>query len=64
MAGHDPARFDEVMDWPLRDLFLGYIARLRETARRSYQVELLVWAILAPYQKQKARPPDLPAILK
>jgi len=52
------------MDWPLRDLFLAYIARLRETALRNYQTELLVWAILAPYQKRQSKPPDLPAILK
>lgn len=52
------------MAWPLRDLFLAYIARLRDTARRNYQVELLVWAILAPYQKRQTGPPDLPAILK
>lgn len=64
MAGHDPARIDEVMDWPLRDLLLGYLARLRETARRDYQAELLVWAVLAPYQKRQSKPPELPAVLK
>jgi hypothetical protein len=64
MAGHDPAQFDRLMDWPLRDLFLAYIARLREAARDSYEVDLLVWAILAPHQKRVPRAPDLPAILK
>jgi len=52
------------MDWPLRDLFLAYSARLREAARDNYELDLLVWAILAPYQKRGSRPPDLPAILK
>jgi hypothetical protein len=52
------------MEWPLRDLFLAYIARLREAARDSYEVDLLVWAILAPHQKHASRPPDIPAILK
>ena len=52
------------MDWPLRDLFLAYLARLRETARQTYQAELLVWAVLAPYQKRQSKPPDVPAILK
>ena len=64
VAGHDPARFEEVMQWPLRELFLAYVARLRKLAREGYQVELLVWAVLAPYQKDKTNPPALPAILR
>lgn len=64
MAGHDPGRFDEVMDWPLRDLFLGFLERVQERARQNYQTELLVWAALAPHQKRQSKPPDLPAVLK
>jgi hypothetical protein len=64
MAGHDPGRFAEVMDWPLRELFLGFLDRLRERARDNYELELLVWAILAPYQKHQTRAPNLPRILR
>lgn len=52
------------MNWPLRDLFLQYVDRLREAARGNYEMELLVWAILAPYQKQSTRPPVVPSILR
>ncbi|MGH9685288.1 MAG: hypothetical protein ACRD4S_16960 [Candidatus Acidiferrales bacterium] len=52
------------MDWPLRDLFLAFIDRMKEAARRNYETELLVWAILAPHQKSRTKPPDLPKILR
>jgi hypothetical protein len=64
MAGYDPGRYDAVMDWPLRDLFLGFIDRLRDQAQRNYEIELLVWAILAPHQKRPQKPPDVPDLLR
>jgi len=64
VAEYDPARFDALMDWPLRDLFLAFIERLKRQARRSYEVDVLVWAVLAPYQKRQTKPPGLPAILR
>ena len=53
-----------MLDWALRDLFLAYLARLKEQVRAQYYVDVLVWATLAPYQKQKESPPSLPKILK
>lgn len=52
------------MAWPLRDLFLEFIERLRQEAREQYRAELLVWAVLAPYQKRPGSPPSIPSILK
>lgn len=52
------------MAWPLRDMFLAFLARLQDRARENYELELLVWAILAPHQKRQSKPPDLPAVLK
>lgn len=52
------------MEWPLREMFLAFLARLQERARSNYELELLVWAILAPYQKRAGKPPDVPAVLK
>lgn len=52
------------MDWPLRDLFLAYIEELRESARWSYQLELLVWSVLAPHQRRQTKPPDVPRVLR
>jgi len=48
----------------MRDLFEAYLGRLREQTRLQYYVDVLVWATLAPYQKQKESPPPLPNILK
>jgi hypothetical protein len=50
--------------WPLRDLFLASIQRIREAARRNYELELVVWALLAPHQKRPPKPPDVPGILR
>lgn len=52
------------MDWPLREMFLAYLALLKEQARKAYQFDVLVWAALAPYQKRQSRPPDIPVILR
>jgi hypothetical protein len=53
-----------VLDWPMRDLFLAYLARLQEQVRAQYYVDVLVWASLAPYQKRAEKPPSMPKILK
>jgi hypothetical protein len=50
------------MDWSLRDLLLAYVEHLKESARRSYEVDRLVWAILAA-GGAKVKQPDLPAVL-
>lgn len=63
-AGADPARFEAVFDWSLRDLFLSFIARVKEETRAEYYVDLLIWASLAPYQKRRQKPPSVPKILK
>lgn len=54
----------DVFEWALRDIFLAYIERLRENARRNYEIELTVWATLAPHQKRRTDPPKLPRILR
>jgi hypothetical protein len=61
---HDPARYDGALDWPMRDLFEAYLARVKDQTLVQYYVDVLVWATLAPYQKQKESPPPLPKILK
>jgi hypothetical protein len=54
------------MDWPLRDMFLAYIDRLKDDARKHYEFEVLVWAALAPHRRKgsEKKPPDVPAILR
>jgi hypothetical protein len=64
VANFDPARVEVVLDWGLRDVLLAYVAILKERERTKYYVDLLLWAMLAPYVKRKERPPQLPKILK
>jgi hypothetical protein len=52
------------MDWPLREICLVFVERMRENARQNFQTELLVWAMLAPHQKRQTKPPDVPKILR
>lgn len=52
------------MDWPLRDLFVAFIERMREAAIERHRAEVLVWAVLAPYQKERSKPPAPPRILR
>jgi hypothetical protein len=48
----------------LRDLFLAYLAILKERARLDYWARMIVWASLVPYQKRPDPQPDVPRILK
>ena len=50
------------MDYALRDLFLAYIERMKDAARIAYDVDLLLWAILAA-AGSKQKKPDPPAVL-
>jgi hypothetical protein len=64
VADWNPDRFGEVSAWPLRDLFLAYLHRMKRDARRNYEIETLVWAILNPHRRHPEKPPQLPAILR
>lgn len=52
------------MDWPLRDVLLNFSEMMKDQAREQYRADLLVWAVLAPWQKRASKPPALPSILK
>lgn len=65
LAGYDVARYAEITRWPLAEALAAYENKLREDARRDYQVQYLAWAVLAAAGATKRkRPPDLPEILK
>jgi hypothetical protein len=64
VGDYDPARIEKVLHWPLCDLFLAYVHRMKVEARRQYETEVLVWATLAPHQKNPPKPPDLPQLLR
>ena len=50
------------MTWALRDLFVAYVERLKDSARKAYEVDRLVWATLAA-GGAKVKPPEVPSIL-
>jgi hypothetical protein len=50
------------MEWTLRDLFVAYVEHLKQAARKTYDLDLLVWATLAA-GGAKIKRPDPPAIL-
>jgi hypothetical protein len=54
-----------VLDWPVREGLLAYRERLRAEQRDEWQFEVLVYALLAPWQKEGSRtaPPDVPDLL-
>lgn len=52
------------MDWPLHEVLLAYVERLRDSALETYQHATLVWAMTAPHSKKPSKPPRAPAILK
>jgi hypothetical protein len=37
---------------------------MKREARRSYEIDLLVWSALAPYQRRRTDPPRIPKILR
>jgi hypothetical protein len=63
-AGGDPVRFAAVMAWPIRELLLHYLGRLRERARGDYNASLIVWAVQIGYSKDRIPMPDVPQVLR
>lgn len=60
----DHGRIREVLDWPLREVMLAYVALLKAAALRTYEMELLVWSSLAPHMRRKTDPPKIPRVLR
>jgi hypothetical protein len=63
LAGFDPARYRSVLSVALREALVCYEAKLKDEARSNYEFQLVTWAILAQ-AGGKAKPPELPEILK
>jgi hypothetical protein len=63
VAEWDFDRIPRLLSWPLRDLFLAYLAILKRDAIARYHHDLMIWAVLAPHRKESTKPPRLPRIL-
>lgn len=64
LAAFDPDVAQRVMRWPIREGLLRYVYLMKERARRAYETDLMVWAMLAPHQKKQMQPPRVPEILR
>lgn len=49
----------EYSHWPIRDVLLAYVAKMREQARVIHGQNLMLYAMAG-----KGRPPELPEILR
>lgn len=43
---------------------MAFVERMKEEAAAQYRNDLLVWAAMAPHMKKKAKPPQIPAVLR
>lgn len=64
IAGHDLDRAERVLRWPLRDTLEAYVQLQRSEALAAHRHDTLVWALLAPHQKNRDKPPRKPEILR
>lgn len=59
LAGHDPARYPEILDWPLAEALASYQEALRRDAAKLFMHEQTLYAAGA---LEKA--PKLPKLLE
>jgi hypothetical protein len=64
IAGWDASRIEPLMQWPVHELLLAYIAILKNQAMDRYQSDLQVGPMLAPHQKDPGKPSKPPKIWK
>lgn len=66
VADYDHDEIQRLLDWPLRELLLRYLFKLRQDAQRKYELSVKIWAALVPHQEAKKRKkaPQIPRILR
>lgn len=64
LAGNDPGRYEQVLDWPVAEAMEAYQQMLRREAGQQYKLQVLMWAVLAQSgATRQKRPPKPPKIL-
>jgi len=53
-----------VARWQIREGLLRFLYLRKQQAQRAYEIDLTVWAGLAPHGKKKLDPPRVPEILR
>jgi len=66
VAGWDFGKAREVARWPLREVLLAFLERMKDRALEGYRHECLMWGVLEPHRakEHKQKPPAVPDILK
>jgi hypothetical protein len=65
VAGSDFDLAARVLLWPLREMLIAYVARLRAQALDSYRHDQLLYVLAAPWTKKgESKPPPVPPILR
>jgi hypothetical protein len=63
VAGWDHDKVQRVLDWPIREMLLAFVAELKSQALAAYQSALLIWATRSAFNGKLKKPP-LPEILR
>lgn len=65
LAGHDVSRYAGVLRWPVGEALAAFEHQMRQEALRRWEMDTLLWAVLAQSGRAKKKtPPEPPAILK
>lgn len=53
-----------MVGWPLVEVLIACVEVIKARAQHAYEIDLQVWAAVAPYAKKQIKPPAVPALLK
>ncbi len=62
LAGTDVSAVEQILATPVREVCMAYVALLKQWAKEDYDRALMVWSNQSAFSK--AKPPELPAILR
>lgn len=62
LANHDRDRAQQILDWPLREALLSYLAAMKREASEQYKLSVLLWTIRSAFGGG-GRAPRVPDIL-
>jgi hypothetical protein len=63
VAGFDYGRALQVARWPLREMLIAYVARIREQTEESYRHAQLLYQVRNSFGG-KEQPPPVPPLLR
>jgi hypothetical protein len=64
VAAFDCDVAERVARWPLREMLLALLDRMRDRASEVYGDQVMIYTLRAPHLKSPEAPPKVPEILK